>query len=205
MRAIGVEEPGAEVVRPAPQVDRDSVEAAVRQIIKAVGEDPDREGLRDTPARVARMYRELLRPDPLEPTTFENPGYDHMVVVKDIPVYSFCEHHILPFFGVAHVAYIPDKRIIGLSKIARLVHQKASGLQIQERLTCEIANDLQQMLDPVGVGVVIEAEHMCMTMRGARAQGTRTITSQVLGAIREKPEARFEFLALAGFAGGVRP
>jgi GTP cyclohydrolase I len=174
-------------------------------MLVAIGEDLDREGLRGTPARVARMYEELLRPDPFEPTTFENPGYDQMVVVKDIPVYSFCEHHILPFFGVAHVAYIPDKRIIGLSKIARLVQRKAAGLQIQERLTCEIASDLQRMLDPIGVGVVIEAEHMCMSMRGARAQGARTITSSVLGALREKAEARAEFLALVGSSGGVRP
>ena len=148
------------------------------------------------------MYQELLFPEPFQPTTFENPGYDQMVVVKDIPVYSLCEHHILPFFGVAHVAYIPDKRLIGLSKIARLVTQKACGLQIQERLTCEIANDLQRLLDPVGVGIVIEAEHMCMAMRGARAQGAKTITSSVLGALREKPEARAEFLALIGFGGG---
>jgi GTP cyclohydrolase I len=203
MCAIGVEEPGAETQRPTPQVDRDSIEASVRQIIEAVGEDPDREGLRDTPARVARMWDELRAGEPFKFTTFENPGYDQMVVVKDISFYSLCEHHILPFFGVAHVAYIPDKRIIGLSKIARLVQQKASGLQIQERLTCEIAEELQRLLDPVGVGVVIEAEHMCMTMRGARAQGTRTITSQVLGVIREKPEARFEFLALAGLTGRV--
>jgi GTP cyclohydrolase I len=205
MCAIGVEEPGAEVIRPAPQVDRDSIEASVRQIIEAVGEDPEREGLRDTPARVARMWEELRSGESFNPTTFENPGYDQMVVVKDISFYSFCEHHILPFFGVAHVAYIPDKRIIGLSKIARLVQQKASGLQIQERLTCEIASDLQELLDPIGVGVVIEAEHMCMTMRGARAQGAKTITSQVLGVIREKPEARLEFLALAGLTGGLRP
>jgi GTP cyclohydrolase I len=171
-------------------------------MLVAIGEDPDREGLRDTPARVARMWQELRSKEQFEFTTFENPGYDQMVVAKDISFYSLCEHHMLPFFGVAHVAYIPDKRIIGLSKIARLVGQKAAGLQIQERLTCEIADDLQRMLDPIGVGVVIEAEHMCMTMRGAKAQGTRTITSQVLGALREKPEARGEFLALVGLTRG---
>jgi GTP cyclohydrolase I len=151
------------------------------------------------------MWAELQSPEPFEPTTFENPGYDQMVVVKDVPVHSFCEHHILPFYGVAHVAYIPDKRLIGLSKIVRLVQQKASGLQIQERLTCEIADELDSLLQPLGVGIVIEAEHLCMSMRGAKAQGAKTITSSVLGALREKPEARAEFLALIGLTGGVRP
>jgi GTP cyclohydrolase I len=150
------------------------------------------------------MYEELQHPVPFEPTTFENPGYDQMVIVKNISFYSLCEHHMLPFYGVAHVAYIPNRRLIGLSKIARLVQQKASGLQIQERLTCEIANELQRLLGPIGVGVVIEAEHMCMTMRGARAQGTKTITSSVHGALREKPEARAEFLGLIGL-GRERP
>jgi GTP cyclohydrolase I len=149
------------------------------------------------------MWTELRCGEEFQATTFDNPGYDQMVVVKGIPFHSLCEHHMLPFYGLAHVAYIPHERLIGLSKIARLVRQKASRLQIQERLTCEIANDLHSLLQPLGVGVVIEAEHMCMTMRGAGAQGAKTITSSVLGALREKAEARAEFLALIGLTKGV--
>jgi GTP cyclohydrolase I len=185
-------------------VDRAAIEAAVGQILIAVGEDPNREGIVDTPARVARMYEELLPggdPD-FAPTVFDNPGYDELVVVRDVAFYSLCEHHMLPFFGVAHVGYVPADKLIGLSKIARLVRAKAGRLQIQERLTIEIADELDRLLHPVGVGVVLEAEHMCMAMRGVRAPGTKTITSAVRGCIREKPEARAEFFAMCGFGSG---
>ena len=144
------------------------------------------------------MLAELLpRGDPdFVPTVFDNPGYDELVVVRAIPVYSLCEHHMLPFFGVVHVGYVPGKKLIGLSKIVRLVRAKAAGLQIQERLTMEIADEMERLLQPVGVGVVIEARHMCMEMRGVRCQGAETVTSALRGCLREKPEARAEFFAI---------
>jgi GTP cyclohydrolase I len=178
------------------EVDRDAIEAAVRQILVAIGEDADRTGLVDTPARVARMYEEILGGENFTPTVFPNPGYDEMLVERDIPFYSLCEHHLLPFFGVAHVGYVPADRVIGLSKIARLIRARAARLQIQERLTAEIADGLDRLLAPVGVGVVIEAEHLCMTMRGVRSPGTVTVTSSLRGCLKEKPEARAEFFAI---------
>jgi GTP cyclohydrolase I len=162
----------------------------------AIGEDPHRPGLADTPSRAARMYEEILRGGDFVPTVFDNPGYDEMVVEREIPFYSLCEHHILPFFGVAHVGYVPADRVIGLSKIARLVRARAGRLQIQERLTAEIADELDRLLHPVGVGVVLKAEHLCMAMRGVRCPGAVTLTSSLRGCLKEKPEARAEFLAI---------
>jgi GTP cyclohydrolase I len=142
------------------------------------------------------MYEEILRGGDFVPTVFDNPGYDEMVVEREIPFYSLCEHHILPFFGVAHVGYVPADRVIGLSKIARLVRARAGRLQIQERLTAEIADELDRLLHPVGVGVVLKAEHLCMAMRGVRCPGAVTLTSSLRGCLKEKPEARAEFLAI---------
>jgi len=182
-------------------VDRNAIEAACGQILIAVGGSPDNPGIVDTPSRVGRMCEELFaRGDP-DLTVFDNPGYDELVTVRDIPVYSLCEHHMLPFFGTAHVGYVPGEKLIGLSKIVRLVQAKAGGLQIQERLTMEIADELERLLQPVGVGVVIEARHMCMEMRGVRCQGAETVTSALRGCLKEKPEARAEFFAVCGIGG----
>jgi len=179
------------------------IEKAIRTILEAVGEDPDREGLRDTPARVARMYREVLAGYRMTPASilndavFETP-YNEMVVVKDIDFYSLCEHHMLPFFGVAHVAYIPDRKVIGLSKIPRIVDMYARRLQIQERMTVEIARTLQDLLQPRGVAVVLEAIHLCSVMRGVRKPRNKMITSAMLGAFKEDLRTREEFLAHIG-------
>ncbi|MCC2594428.1 GTP cyclohydrolase I FolE [Tessaracoccus sp. OS52] len=182
-------------------VDHARVEAAIREILIAVGEDPDREGLRDTPARVARSYDELYSglgkdPSDLLATTFDI-SHDELVLVKDIEVTSTCEHHLLPFVGVAHVGYIPspDGRVTGLSKLARLVDVYARRPQVQERLTTQIAEALVEHLGVSGVIVVIEAEHMCMTMRGARKPGSKTITSAVRGQLRN-PATRAEAMGL---------
>jgi GTP cyclohydrolase I len=182
-------------------VDQPRVAAAVREILVAIGEDPDREGLLDTPARVARAYAEMfegLEADPAEvlATTFDL-AHDEMVLVKDIEVWSTCEHHLLPFTGVAHVAYIPSKagRITGLSKLARLVDVYAKRPQVQERLTTQIADALVRHLDPRGVIVVIECEHLCMTMRGVRKPGSKTVTSAVRGVLRH-PATRAEAMSL---------
>lgn len=171
-------------------IDFDRAEAAVRELLLAVGEDPDREGLQDTPARVARAYAETfagLRQDPAEvlATTFDI-GHDEMVLVKDIELYSTCEHHLVPFHGVAHVGYIPnsDGRVTGLSKLARLVDVFARRPQVQERLTTQIADALVSALEPRGVIVVVECEHLCMSMRGIRKPGSRTVTSAVRGQMR---------------------
>lgn len=183
--SIGVR-PAAEV----PPYDTERAEAAVRELLLAVGEDPEREGLRDTPARVARAYREIfagLRQDPEDvlTTTFDL-GHEEMVLVKDIEVYSTCEHHLVPFHGVAHVGYIPGPsgRVTGLSKLARLVEAFARRPQVQERLTSQVADALVDGLAPSGVIVVIECEHLCMSMRGVRKPGARTITSAVRGQMR---------------------
>ena len=185
---------------PAP-IDRGKVTKAVRLFLEAIGEDPERPGLRDTPDRVARMCEELfagyaskasevlrvLAPD----------QHDEIVLVKDIPFYSMCEHHLLPFFGVAHVAYIPaGGRVRGLSKLARVVDMEAQKLQVQESLTTAVAEDIVAALRPKGVIVIIEAEHLCMTMRGAHKPGSRTVTSVVRGIFRENPATRAEVLAL---------
>ena len=170
-----------------PDFDQPRAEAAVRELLIAIGEDPDREGLRETPARVARAYAELLRgirqrPEEVLTTTFEL-GHDEMVLVRDIELWSMCEHHLVPFTGVAHIGYIPgaDGRITGLSKLARLVDVYAKRPQVQERLTTQIADAMVEILEPRGVIVVIDAEHLCMTMRGVRKPGSKTVTSAVRG------------------------
>ncbi len=182
-------------------IDLERAAAAVRELLLAIGEDPDRDGLRDTPERVARSYAEIFRglreePDDILSTTFDL-GHDEMVLVKDIEVYSTCEHHLVPFHGVAHVGYIPSKdgRITGLSKIARLVDVYAKRPQVQERLTTQVADAMVQALQPRGVIVVIECEHLCMSMRGVRKPGARTVTSAVRGGLRE-PATRAEVMSL---------
>jgi GTP cyclohydrolase I len=179
-------------------VDQPRIEAAVREILAAIGEDPERDGLTATPARVARMYAEICaglhsNPDEHLQTTFEA-EHDEMVLVRDIPLYSLCEHHLAPFIGKAHVAYIPgtDGRVIGLSKFARLVDGYARRLQVQERLTSQIADAMQNSLDPKGVMVVIEAEHLCMSMRGVKQAGSTTVTSAVRGLFRTNVATREE-------------
>jgi len=181
-------------------VDMARVEKAVREILLAVGEDPDRDGLRDTPSRVARMYAETcsgLHDDPRAhlKVTFDA-GHDEMIMVRDISFYSMCEHHLVPFFGTAHIAYIPndDGRITGLSKLARLVDGFAARPQVQERLTSQIADAIDQVLAPRGALVVLEAEHLCMAMRGIRKPGSSTVTSAVRGLLRTDPSARAEAL-----------
>ena len=183
------------------QVDQARIEAAVREILLAVGEDPAREGLAGTPARVARLYAEIFagvleQPGDHLDVTF-SADHDEMVMVRDIPCYSSCEHHLLPFTGRAHVAYIPgdDGRITGLSKLARLVDGFAKRPQVQERLTTQVAEELERILRPRGVLVVIEAEHLCMTMRGVRKPGARTVTSAVRGLFRSNPATRAEAMA----------
>lgn len=187
--------------RPTRPVDLDAAARAIRDLLVAVGEDPDREGLQGTPQRVARMYAETLaggtmRADDVLNTMFDI-GHDELVLVKDIDVYSTCEHHMVPFHGVAHVGYIPgvDGRITGLSKLARLVDVYARRLQVQERLNTQVADALVRLLDPRGVIVVVEAEHLCMSMRGVRKPGARTTTSAVRGALRN-PATRAEAMSL---------
>ena len=187
-------------VPPAP-VDLPRIEAAVREILVAIGEDPDRDGLLKTPARVARSYAEIyagvsMRPQDVLSTTFDL-GHDEMVLVKDIEVYSTCEHHLVPFHGVAHVGYIPsrDGKIAGLSKFARLIEVFARRPQVQERLTSQVADSLMELLEPRGVAVVLECEHLCMSMRGVRKPGARTVTSAMRGQMRE-PATRAEVLSL---------
>ncbi|MEY2403337.1 MAG: cyclohydrolase [Acidimicrobiaceae bacterium] len=191
-------EPGPVHRLPLPAVDKPRIERAVREILQAIGEDPEREGLIDTPARVARMYEEIfegMRVDPSEflQTQFES-DHDEMVMVRDITMYSACEHHLLPWVGKAHVAYIPsdDGRVTGLSKLARLVDAYAKRPQVQERLTSQIADELDRSLQPKGVMVVIEAEHLCMTMRGIRKPGATTVTSAVRGLFRQNVATREE-------------
>jgi GTP cyclohydrolase IA len=180
-------------------IDLERAEDAAYELLIALGEDPDRDGLRDTPRRIANAYAELLSPEPFNPTTFPNDeGYDELVVARGIPFNSLCEHHLLPFHGVAHVGYLPGERIIGLSKLGRVVDLFARRLQVQERLTSEIAAWLDDHLAPKGVGVVIEAEHLCMSLRGAQKPGTLTATSALRGLVRNDPRTRQEFLALAG-------
>ncbi len=177
-------------------------EAAVRTLIEWAGDDPDREGLVDTPARVAKSYRELFsgyEADPrdyLKRTFDEVGGYDELVILKDIRVVSFCEHHMLPFLGKAHVGYLPRNRVVGISKLARVVNGFARRLQIQEKLTAEIAGAIQDILDPKGVGVVLVSEHSCMTMRGVNTPGSRLTTSHLLGEVRDDPRTRQEFFDL---------
>lgn len=191
-------------------IDYERIEIAVREILVAIGEDPDRDGLLDTPRRVARMYGEIasgLHEDPAEhlSTTFEA-EHDEMVMVRDIPIYSICEHHLVPFHGVAHVAYIPgiDGRITGLSKLARLVDGFAKRPQVQERLTAQVADALVAALQPRGVFVVIEAEHLCMAMRGVRKPGSLTVTSAVRGIFKANATTRAEAMSFIGEARRLR-
>ena len=182
-----------------PLLDRrlDVATAAAHDMLTALGLPVDSEEMVDTPRRLVQAYAELLTPEPFEMTTFPNTeAYDELVLVRDIPLRSVCEHHLLPFVGVAHVGYLPAARIVGLSKLARTVDHVARGAQTQERLTAQVADHLQQHLSPHGVGVVVEAEHTCMSVRGARAAGARTVTARLLGRVREDPATRAEFLAL---------
>ncbi|MGY2001966.1 GTP cyclohydrolase I FolE [Blastococcus sp. SYSU DS1024] len=195
-------EPADQLLAPAPGVDQERAAAAVRELLLAIGEDPDRPGLQDTPARVARAYAETfagLAQDPYDilATTFDE-DHDELVLVKDIPMYSTCEHHLVPFHGVAHVAYIPgeDGRVTGLSKLARLVEVYARRPQVQERMTRQIADALDDALKPRGVLVVVQAEHLCMAMRGVRKPGSSTVTSAVRGIFRENAATRSEAMAL---------
>ena len=174
-------------------------EAAVAELLEALGVDTHDEDTRETPRRVARMYQEMLTPKPFNLTTFENSeNYDELVIARSIPFTSLCQHHMLPFSGHAHVGYAPGERIVGLSKLARIVGYYSRSLQVQERLTKQIADFIQRELRPKGVGVVLEAEHMCMTIRGVQATGSRTVTSSMLGLLRHNPATRHEFLSLAG-------
>ncbi len=180
-----------------PAIDVLGAQRAVRDLLVALGQDPSSDpGLDETPRRVAAAFAEMLEPKPFRLTTFPNEGYDEMVLARSIPFNSLCKHHLLPFTGVAHVAYIPDQRIVGLSKLARIVEMFARRLQVQEALATQIATCLQDNLEPKGVGVVLEAEHMCMTLRGVQKPGTLTVTSALHGTIREDARTRQEFLSL---------
>ena len=178
-------------------VDVPAAERAAQQLLDALGIDLTDESVRDTPRRIARMYEDLLTPRPFNPTTFPNDGgYDELVVATGIPFHSLCEHHLLPFVGVAHVGYLPGERIIGLSKLARVVELFARSLQVQERLTMQVAGWLDDHLAPKGVGVVLQAEHLCMSLRGVQKPGARTVTSALHGLVRDDPRTRQEFLSL---------
>jgi len=187
---------------PAPQergrvIDREAAERAAADLLVALGADLAHEQLRETPRRMAQAYAELLTPEPFRPTTFPNDeGYDELVLVRSIPFHSLCAHHLLPFHGVAHVGYLPGERIVGLSKLARVVELFARDLQVQERLTTQIAGWLAEQLEPKGVGVVVEAEHLCMSLRGVQKFGAKTVTSALHGLVRDDPRTRQEFLAL---------
>lgn len=181
------------------RVDTIRAERAAADLLQALGIDTTAEDVADTPRRVVRMYEELLTPQPFNPTTFANDaGYDEMVLARDIPFTSLCAHHMLPFTGIAHVGYLPGDRIIGLSKLARVVTYFARNLQVQEGLTKQVADWLNQELNPRAVGVVIRAEHQCMTIRGIQASGSTTVTSTMHGLLRENLATRQEFLALCG-------
>jgi GTP cyclohydrolase I len=185
-----------------------ALERLIREMLKEIGEDPAREGLLKTPERVARAYRDVTsgyRQDAREVLNgaLFTEEYDEMVVVKDIDFYSLCEHHVLPFFGKCHVAYMPSRRIVGLSKIARLVEMYSRRLQVQERLTTQIAQTIDEVLQPRGVAVVMEALHMCMLMRGVEKQNSKAVTSAMLGAFRANPETRAEFMELIKSRGGL--
>jgi GTP cyclohydrolase I len=194
-------EPTLHIARHTTDVDVDAASRAAAEFLAALGIDVDREDLRETPARMARAYAELFSARPLRLTTFANDeGYDELVLARAIPFRTVCEHHLLPFFGVAHVGYLPGERIVGLSKLARLVDHFAARPQVQERLTKQVADCLAARLRAPGVGVVLEAEHSCMTLRGVRAHGAKTVTSTLLGTLRADPRSRAEFFALAGVA-----
>jgi GTP cyclohydrolase I len=182
-------------------LDLPAAERAAAEFLRALGLRLDSDGMVDTPRRMAAAYAEMLTPRAFNLTTFDNDeGYDELVLARDIPFRSMCEHHLLPFVGVAHVGYLPGPRILGLSKLARVVELFARGPQVQERLTKQIASWLDTQLAPRGVGVVIDAEHLCMTLRGVGATGSRTLTSALTGTLRQDPRSRAEFLALTGAA-----
>jgi GTP cyclohydrolase IA len=190
-----------EVVGRSPAVDLVRAERAVAELLAALGQDPTSEELAETPRRVAASYAELLTPAPFTLTSVPNDeGYDELVLARAIPFASLCQHHLLPFTGVAHVGYLPAGRILGLSKLARVVELFSRQLQLQERLTTQVANWVQDQLAPKGVGVVLEAEHLCMTLRGVQATGARTVTSALHGRLREDPRSRQEFFALTGIS-----
>lgn len=188
--------------QPKSRPTQAQAESAVRTLIEWAGDDPDREGLQDTPARVARSYLELFAGYDIDPREYlrrtfdEVGGYDELVILKDIRVVSFCEHHMLPFTGRAHVGYLPRNRVVGISKLARVVNGFSRRLQIQEKLTAEIATAIQDILDPKGVGVVLVSEHSCMTMRGVNTPGSNLTTSHLLGAVRDDARTRQEFFDL---------
>jgi GTP cyclohydrolase I len=192
-------QPPLRVVGRDTKVDLPAAEKAASAFLRALGLDLDDDGMRDTPHRMASAYAELLTPSGFKLTTFANDeGYNELVLARDIPIRSMCEHHLLPFVGVAHVGYLPGGRILGLSKLARVVELFAHRPQVQERLTKQVADWLDLHLEPHGVGVVIDAEHLCMTLRGVQATGSRTLTSALTGTLREDPRSRAEFLALTG-------
>jgi GTP cyclohydrolase I len=204
--SASVSHPDAETARPS----REEAEAAIRTLLRWAGDDPTREGLIDTPSRVARAYEEFFAgygedPEEVLRRTFEETdGYDEMVLLRDIRIESHCEHHMVPIIGRAHVAYLPDRRVVGISKLARVVEIYAKRLQIQEKLTAQIANAINDVLQPKGVAVVMEAAHQCMTTRGIRKPGVTMVTSRMLGAFRDNPTTRREFMALiAGDRGHV--
>jgi GTP cyclohydrolase IA len=189
------ESPRADVK--ARQIDHEALERAARDLLRGLGADVGTEALEETPRRVAEAYAELLTPRPFRATTFPNDeGYDELIVARSIPFHSLCMHHLLPFQGVAHVGYLPGERIIGLSKLGRVVEFFSRDLQIQERLTTQVADWLQRELEPKGVGVVLEAEHMCMSLRGVQKLGAMTVTSALRGLVRDDVRTRQEFLAL---------
>ena len=194
--------PHLELISGRTDIDLDRAERAVAELLQALGQDPTDEHTRDTPRRVAAAYAELLTPRSFNLTTFPNDErYDELVLARDIPFHSLCQHHLLPFKGVAHVGYLPGGRILGLSKLAWVVELFARGLQVQERLTTQVADWLQGQLAPKGVGVVMEAEHLCMSLRGVQAAGSRTVTSSLHGLLRSDQRSRAELFALTG----VRP
>ena len=207
MDAVSVAPPAAHDSMPTARPTRAEAEAAMRVLLRWTGDDVAREGLIDTPARVVRAYEEFFQGygvdpvDLLQRTFEETDGYDEMVVLRDIPFESHCEHHVVPIIGKAHVAYLPNRRVVGISKLARVVDAYARRLQIQEKLTAQIANAVQDVLAPKGVAVVIEAQHQCMTTRGVRKQGVSMVTSRMLGAFRTNPATRREFLAMVGSPG----
>lgn len=179
------------------QMQQETAERAVRQLLQAINQDPDRPGLRDTPRRIYHMLVELCSREPFEFTTFDAEGMSELIVQTNIPFHSLCEHHMLPFVGTAAIGYIPKGKIVGLSKLARAVKWCAAGLQNQERITKAIADMLVDKLKPVGVGVVLRADHSCMSLRGVHAHGTQTTTSALRGVLMDEPSARAEFLSLA--------
>ena len=189
--------PALHVVKPSSEPDLVAAEQAAAEFLAALGVDLDTESLAATPARMARAYAEMFSPRAIDLTTFPNDaGYDELIIARSIPVQSVCEHHLLPFVGVAHVGYLPGARILGLSKLARVVELFARRPQVQERLTQQVADWLQDQIEPRGLGVVVEAEHLCMTVRGVRASGARTVTSALHGQLRSDAATRAEFFAL---------